>query len=137
MKALVLDASTPLGWMLDRPIPASASQTRNLIIAGATPIVPALWIHEVSNAIVMAERRKRLNSGQVAALVSDFEKFLQIVEFDPMAVRASALIATAQRTHLTVYDATYLELASRRRVPLATLDDKLRHVARRDGLELI
>ena len=136
MKEFVLDASTALGWMLDRPVPANASQTRKLIIAGATPIVPALWIQEVSNAIVMAERRRRLTAGQVTTLTADLEDFLEVVEFDPKRVRASVLIETAQRTHLTVYDATYLELASRRRVPLATLDDRLREAPRRHGLEL-
>ena len=54
-----------------------------------------------------------------------------------MMVRASVLIETARRTSLTVYDATYLELASRRKLPLATLDDKLREATRRAGLELI
>ena len=136
MKTFVLDASTALGWMLDRPIPANASLTRKLIIAGSTPIVPALWIQEVSNAIVMAERRRRITAGQVATLSTDLEDLLEVVEFDPARVRASVLIETAQRNHLTVYDATYLELASRRRVPLATLDDKLREAARTYGLEL-
>jgi predicted nucleic acid-binding protein len=72
----------------------------------------------------------------VATLSADLEEFLEIVEFDSARVRASVLIETAQRTRLTVYDATYLELASRRRVPLATLDDKLREAAKRYGLEL-
>ena len=49
----------------------------------------------------------------------------------------SVLIETARRTGLTVYDAAYLELAARRRLPLATLDDKMREAARRVGLELI
>lgn len=137
MKAFVLDASTALGWMLDRPVPAGASQARNLIMAGATPVVPALWRHEVSNGIVMAERRGRLTAGQVATLAADLEEFLQVVEVDSLLVRVSVLIETAQRTHLTVYDAAYLELASRRRLPLATLDEKLREAARRDGLALI
>ncbi len=137
MTAFVLDASTALGWMLDRPVPARASQARNLIIDGATPVIPALWRHEVANAIVMAERRGRLTSGQVVTLAADLEDFLQAVEVDPLLVRASVLIETAQRTHLTVYDAAYLELALRRKAPLATLDEKLREAARRDGLALI
>jgi len=52
-------------------------------------------------------------------------------------VRASLLIETAQRTRLTVYDAAYLELASRRSLPWATFDDKLRESARRAGSALI
>ncbi len=137
MTTFVLDASTALGWMLDRPVPARASQSRNHILGGAIPIVPALWLQEVSNAIVIAERRGHLGARQVAPLVADIEDFLRVVEVDPILVRVSVLIETAQRTSLTVYDATYLELALRRRVPLATLDEKLREAARREGLALI
>jgi predicted nucleic acid-binding protein len=85
----------------------------------------------------MAERRRRLTAGQVGTLAADLEEFLQVVEVDSLLVRASVLIETAQRTRLTVYDAAYLELASRRKLPLASLDEKLRDAARRDGLALI
>ncbi len=58
-------------------------------------------------------------------------------EVESAGVGTSALIETARRTNLTVYDAAYLELAARRRLPLATLGDKLREAARQSGLELI
>lgn len=134
MKALVLDASAALGWILDRPVPPHASQARSLIIAGATPVVPALWLQEVSNAFVVAERRGRLTAGQVRTLAADLEDFLQEVEVDPLRVRPSVLVDLALRTHLSVYDATYLELASRRGLPLASLDEKLCEAALRAGL---
>jgi predicted nucleic acid-binding protein len=137
LKAFVLDASVTLGWMLDRPVPARSSQARNLILSGATPVIPVHWNHEVSNAMVMAQRRGRLTASQVATVAADLEDFMQVVEVESLAVRATVLIATARRTFLTVYDAAYLELASRRRLPLATLDDKLWQAARRAGLELI
>ncbi len=96
-----------------------------------------LWHQEISNGVVMAERRGRLTAGQVATLAADFEGFLQVVEVDVIPVRPATLIETARRAQLTAYDATYLELATRRRVALATLDDKLREAARRAGLTLI
>jgi predicted nucleic acid-binding protein len=117
--------------------PARASQARDLIIAAATPVVPALWQYEVSNAIAVAERRGRLTAAQVGTLAADLEDFIEVVEIDSIRVRASVLMETARRTRLTVYDAAYLELALRRRLPLATLDDKLRESARRSGLTLI
>lgn len=137
MKAFVLDASTALGWILDRPVPPLASQARSLITAGASPVVPSLWLQEISNAVVMAERRGRLTAGQVRTLAADLDDFLQVVEVDSLQVRPSMLIATSQRTLLTAYDATYLELAARRKLPLATLDAKLQEAARRAGLALI
>jgi predicted nucleic acid-binding protein len=137
LKAFVLDASTALGWMLDRPVPPGANRARTLVLAGTIPVVPVLWYQEVSNGVVMAERRGRLTAGQVATLATDIEDLLQVAEVDSSLVRPSTLIQMAQRTNLTVYDATYLELALRRRVPLATLDEKLEEAARRTGQALI
>lgn len=137
MRAFVLDASIALGWMLDRPVPGRASLVRKLMVAGQIAVVPVLWRHEVSNALVIAERRGRLTADQIESLTADLEEFSDSVQIDPLVVRASVMIETARRTHLTVYDAAYLELAARRRLPLATLDDKLREAARRAGLQLI
>ena len=137
MKAFVLDASAALGWILDRPVHPRASHARMLITAGSTPVIPTLWLQEVSNAIVIAERRGRLTAAQVRALAADLEDFLQVAEVDSLRVRPTILIETAQRTLLSVYDATYLELASRRRLALATLDEKLQEASQRAGLTLI
>ncbi len=137
MRAFVLDASITLGWMLDRPVPARAALARKLITAGVVPVVPMLWRHEVSNGVVMSERRGRLTAGQVEILTADLEEFSAGVEVEPVNAGISVLIETARRTNLTAYDAAYLELAARRRLPLATLDDKLREAARQAGLELI
>jgi predicted nucleic acid-binding protein len=137
LRAFVLDASVTLGWMLDRPIPARAARARKLISAGETPVVPVLWRHEVSNAVVTSERRGHLTPGQLKTLTADLEEFSESVEVDPVNVRISVLVEMARRTNLTVCDAAYLELAHRRRMPLATLDDKLLEAARQAGLELI
>jgi len=137
LRAFVLDASITIGWMIDRPVPARASLARRLVISGQTPVVPALWNHEVSNAVVMAARRGRLTADQFKTLADDLEELSDVVEMDPLNVRPTTLIEMARRTNLTAYDATYLELASRRRLPLATLDDQLREAARRAGLALI
>jgi predicted nucleic acid-binding protein len=96
-----------------------------------------LWLHEVSNAVVIAERRGRLSAESVKTLAEDLDDFVLTVEIDSAVVRTSTLIQTARRTRLTVYDAAYLELAGRRRLPLATLDDALAEAARRDGVTLI
>jgi predicted nucleic acid-binding protein len=137
LKAFVLDASTALGWMLDRPVPVRASRARELIVAGATPVVPALWRYEVSSAVVVAERRGRLTAAQVETLSADLDEFCLVAELDPASVQASALIQLARHHQLTAYDAAYLELALRRRLPLATLDERLEAAAQRAGLALI
>lgn len=123
--------------MLDRPVPARALQARKLILSGTIPVVPLLWRHEVSNGLVMGERRSRLTDEQLKTLTQDLDEFCETVQVDLFIPRASVLIQLARNTKLTVYDAAYVELAARRRLPLATLDDKLREAARLVGLLLI
>lgn len=137
MKAFILDASTALGWMLDRPAPSEASNARKHILVGATPVVPTLWLHEISNAIVMAERRGRLTANEVKTLTSDLEQFTHFIKDDSTPLHPSVLIEMPQRSGLTVYDSTYLEVAYPQRLSLATLDVKLREAAQRSGLMLV
>jgi predicted nucleic acid-binding protein len=49
----------------------------------------------------------------------------------------SATLNLAERYGLTVYDASYLEIAARRKIPLATLDRQLRAAAASDGVQLL
>lgn len=133
---IVLDASIVLGWMLDRPVPSPALAARRRILAGDRAVVPELWRCEVANAVVVAERRGRISASQAAAISADLEDLAQAIETEPLP-GIGALIETARRAGLTAYDATYLELASRRRIPLATLDESLRAAAKRAGVEVI
>jgi predicted nucleic acid-binding protein len=47
------------------------------------------------------------------------------------------LLPLMDRFNLTAYDATYLELALRRNLPLATLDKELFAAARQAGVALV
>ena len=49
----------------------------------------------------------------------------------------SATLRLAEKHELTLYDAAYLELAQRRRLPLATLDRELRRAADRIGVAVL
>jgi len=71
LRALILDASIPLGWMLDRPIPARSDLARKLIIGGHWPVVRLLWRHEVANAVLIAQRRGRITGAQAKTLMAD------------------------------------------------------------------
>jgi len=57
-----------------------------------------------------------------------------IVDRTPEEVSVRAL---ARRHGLTVYDASYLELAQRSAAPLATLDVTLAQAVQRDNISLI
>jgi len=132
---LVLDASTALGWMIDAPAPLVSLRALHLLQSGTIAVVPDLWYYEVSNALIMAERRGRATAQLVSAHVNDIERLAAFLEVSPTT--PSALVAAARQSGLTAYDAAYFELALRRNLPLATLDDKLRAAAQRAGVELL
>lgn len=63
---------------------------------------------------------------------------LGIERDDEAASRAfSSLLPLCRTYQLTSYDAIYLDVAVRRNLPLATLDDDLRKAARKLGVRLL
>jgi len=132
---LVLDASTALGWMIDAPAPLVSLRALHLLQSGTIAVVPDLWYYEVSNALIMVERRGRATAQLVSAHLNDIERLAAFLDVSPTT--PSVLVAAARQSGLTAYDAAYFELALRRNLPLATLDDKLRAAAQRAGIELL
>ena len=135
MNYLVLDASTALGWMVDAPAPLASLRALDLLQSGTIGVVPDLWYYEVSNALIMAERRGRATAQLASAHVVDIERLAAFLEVSPTT--PSALIAAARQSGLTAYDAAYFELALRRNLPLATLDLKLQAAAQKAGIKLL
>ena len=99
-------------------------------------VVPILWFYEVGNGLTMAHRRKRITLDQVI-------EFLARVEALPIQVGRQEtgtilqLTRLAQAHGLTNYDAAYLDLATRLRLPLATTDKSLRRAAQVVGIEMV
>ena len=133
---MVVDSSVALTWCFeDEQTPAALALLEAVVEAGA--VAPSLWPLEVLNALIMAERRKRVDAAQRQRL-SGFLRDLPIVLDDETAAQAwSATIQLAERHRLTVYDAAYLELAQRRDLPLASLDQELRAAAEAAGVALV
>jgi len=132
---LVLDASTAIGWMVDEPAPRISLTALHLLQSGTIGVVPELWYYEISNALITAERRGRASAQLVSSHLADIERLAVFLEVSPTT--PSALVAAARQSGLTAYDAAYFELALRRNLPLATLDDKMRVAARRAGIEIL
>jgi predicted nucleic acid-binding protein len=103
--------------------------TRANSFPAARAAVPAIWALEVANAVLMGERRQRSTEAQAT-------KWLGYVRSLPIAVDDESndhawgeVLSLARAHHLSSYDAAYLELALRRGLPLAILDDKLKIAA--------
>ena len=135
----VLDASVTLCWLFLDGKPAERAYALKVLAAvqqaETAALVPVTWGLEVANVIARAEAK-----GLVREVQS--EAFLEMLEaMDIGADRATfsrALTDTlqiARRYRLSAYDASYLELAMREGLALATLDDDLQKAARKAGVK--
>ena len=134
--AFVLDCSVAMAWLFnDEATPKTADLLNRL--ATETALVPAWWFVEITNVLALAERKGRITPAQSGAFIADIGK-LDIELDDEAPGRAFTHLLSLCRTHrLTSYDAMYLDLAVRRQLPLATLDDDLRKAARNLGVRLL
>lgn len=134
--SLVLDSSVALAWIYaDETTDAVLRLFDEIRIHGAW--VPGLWRWEIANVLQLNVRRGRHAGDFRDDALSSLA--LLPVKVDPEADRQawSATLHLAERHGLTVYDAAYLEIASRRKIPLATLDRELRTAANADNIQLL
>lgn len=131
--SLVLDSSMCLAWCFeDERTPRVLGIIDRVINEGA--MVPRLWRYEVGNGLLMAQRRRRLDASRRVDLLVALDAFSISEDNEPESDPWRATVRLADVHGLTVYDAAYLELAQRRRLPLATLDAALRRAAQNAGV---
>lgn len=134
--SLVLDSSLTLAWCFeDEASPAIDKMFEH--IADHWAVVPALWRLEVANGLHMGVRRRRLDAARRDQLLAALAAL--DIRIDPETDRYAwtTTVRLADRFQLTVYDASYLELAQRLSLPLASLDQALRTAAGAVGLQLL
>jgi predicted nucleic acid-binding protein len=95
-----------------------------------------LWYYEVGNGLLMAYRRKRITFDQIDGFLTRL-KALPIDAAQQLATELLELPALAQKHSLTNYDAAYLALAMRFRLPLATTDADLLRAAAAAGVGIV
>lgn len=100
-------------------------------------LVPAHWTVEVVNVLLMAERRGRIGTADLDLFMTELSGFAVASERAPSMLAATTVRSLAVQHRLTAYDAAYLELALRRRLPLATLDTDLASAARAENVPLL
>jgi predicted nucleic acid-binding protein len=122
---MVIDASLTMTWYFeDEATPATDAVLDRIAEGGA--VVPVLWRLEVANGFQSAIRRKRISAAYRDESLAALAQLPITVDADTDTHAWTSTLRLAERFGLTVYDACYLELAQRRRLPLATLDKALR-----------
>jgi predicted nucleic acid-binding protein len=133
----VLDASIVLTWCFPDEEAQKAEKISERIAVGDKPAVPAFWRHEVLNALMVGEKRKRLTSELIQAFLKDLERLPAEIDTPAAGTVFHSTQALCRKHGLTAYDAAYLELAIRHRIALATADAALERAARAEGIEIV
>lgn len=137
MRALVMDGSTALGFLMSDEQAPRALLALEALERGVPTWVPSHWALEVANGLLMAERRKRVSQADAAEALGILAQ-LPIETDTETARRASGeTVGLARQFALTVYDAAYLELALRRGAALATSDAALAKAAKKAGVTVV
>lgn len=132
---LVLDASMALAWFFERQnkIEVSCANSALQALAEAEVYVPVLWHIELTNALLVGERRKVVTQAQVIDYLNRLAHLPIITDEASVVSRREIVMTLARAYELTTYDATYLDLALRNNAILATFDIKLANAMRRAG----
>ena len=129
MSQIVFDASYALAVVMgDEPTPVSAPE-----VLGARLVVPAIWTLEMSNILLVNQRRGRVDAAQLQRLCDVIQALdVEVMPAPVLSIRHWCMLAG---THgLTTYDAQYLDLAMQQRCGIATCDTRLAQAAARVGL---
>jgi predicted nucleic acid-binding protein len=133
----VLDCSVTMAWFFGDEATPAIDELLDRLIAGTRAVVARHWSLEVSNTLLMAERRKRCSAADAAHFIGLLESLPVDVDPETGSHSMAGTLALARGYGLTSYDAAYLELAMRANLPLATLDKELRAAAKKAGVKCL
>jgi len=133
---MVLDSSVALSWCFDDE---ATEETREVLrqLHRDNAIAPSLLPLEIANVLALAERRQRISRSHVAEFVELVDTLAIEIDDQTSARALHDVLDLARGEQLTAYDASYLELALRLGLPLASTDAALRRAAARLGVGLL
>jgi predicted nucleic acid-binding protein len=134
--SLVLESSVALAWVYGDDTTAAVEHVFDLV-GGSGAWVPGLWRLEVANILEMGVRRGRHDADFRDSTLADLALLPIHVDPETDGQAWGATARLAERHRLTLYDAAYLELALRRGLPLASLDQELRAAAEAEKVEVL
>jgi predicted nucleic acid-binding protein len=131
---VVLDASAALKWFLADERDASADALLARVAAGEGVVVPSLFLWEMQNALLSAERAGRLDEKDVDAALEALSNAPIAIEAPPERFSSGIEMQLGRAYGLTAYDAAYIATALRIRGELVTADTQMAAAARDLGI---
>ena len=133
----VLDSSLAMAFVFEDEGTPRTDRVLDSLGGGDEAVTPSLWRWEVGNALLMAERRKRITAADTNRHLAALQALPISADENAFQEAWTASLLLARAHELTLYDAAYLELAIRLGVPLGSLDTELRKAARAEGVNLL
>jgi predicted nucleic acid-binding protein len=136
--SFVVDSSVAIAWVVRSQVNDEESLALlDGVFTGSVNVVPVLWAFEVANSLLTLWRRRVINEGQYKRACLDLSSLQSIIDDEGPRLALEETSALANKYSLSVYDAVYLELALRRRLPLASRDAQLNKAAKRAGVQTL
>ncbi len=132
----VVDNSVVMSWCFKDETNNYADTVLNRL-AEAAAVVPSIWPLEVVNVLLVVERQKRLSESESIRFITLLSQLPIVVEYERPDMMMKELLALARANSLSSYGASYLDLAMRKGLPIATLDNKLIEAARRIDVPIL
>jgi len=136
MTDLVIDCSVTMARCFPDETSDLADAALDALVDGQG-FAPPLWLLEVANVLAIGERRGRLTVDDSTAFTDLLSRLPIHVESTASNRTFGAILSLTRGQQVTAYDASYLELANRRSLPIATLDDRLAAAAATIGIEVV
>ena len=133
----VADSSVAIAWVVASLSIPETEELAEQLKAGAIFVVPVLWMFEVANVLLILQRRQRIDQHQYQQGLSYLSDANPSVDGEGPRLAFSIIARLAKQHKLSIYDATYLELALRRDLPLASRDAALNKAARAAGIRTL
>ena len=135
--SFVLDNSVTMRWFFGDGKPQELTYARKVLDAmkNTNALVPVTWGLEVANVIAKAEAKALVTEARSGAFLELLEGMDVEVDSATFAHALSDTLQLARQYKLSAYDASYLELALRSGLPLATLDEDLQKAAKKTGVK--
>jgi predicted nucleic acid-binding protein len=134
--SFVIDNSVALAWCFEDEHTQPVMELLDRV-AETGAFAPSLWPLEALNGLLMAERRRRVDARRRQRLAGFLRALPVTLDAETADQAWTATARLAERHRLSVYDAAYLELAQRRKLPLATLDEDLIKAAKALGTTVL
>jgi predicted nucleic acid-binding protein len=132
----VLDCSVTMAWCFEDEMSVYTENVLEALRKGRSAKVPPIWRLEVANVLLLSERKKRISR----LISNNFKNALTSLPITIDSLANDRIFDTvyelAHELSLTIYDAAYLELALRERIPIATLDTDLSRAAKKIHIEI-